>query len=158
MTRSSRFADGEALHQLFKEIFTMQNALTEIMDSIHDAAGLSTPQVRLATLLHNSGPDTVPHLATAFNVSRQFIQTVCNDLDAAGLVEFCDNPHHKRSKLVALTDRGREVYAATKEKEAAIVKNNLPDIDADQVAQASALLADIRQRIEGAADTGILLK
>lgn len=97
-------------------------------------------------------------MADTLHVSRQFVQTVCNDLNGVGLLEFQDNPRHKRSKLVALTEEGTRVFELGKEKEAAIVENNLPDLDAEQVMRASALIADIRERIQGAGVDGLTLE
>ena len=53
------------------------------------------------------GPQTVPQLAGARPVSRQHIQQIANQAEADGLIAFIDNPAHKKSKLVSLTDAGR---------------------------------------------------
>ena len=53
------------------------------------------------------GPQTVPQLAGARPVSRQHIQQIANQAEAHGLIAFIDNPAHKKSKLVSLTDAGR---------------------------------------------------
>ena len=61
-------------------------------------------------LLHSlavDGPQTVPQLAGARPVSRQHIQQIANQAEADGLIAFIDNPAHKKSKLVSLTDAGR---------------------------------------------------
>jgi DNA-binding MarR family transcriptional regulator len=42
--------------------------------------------------------------------SRQRMQRLANELAAEGLVEFIDNPKHRRSKLVQLTPRGNTRY------------------------------------------------
>ena len=54
-----------------------------------------------------AGPQTVPQLAGARPVSRQHIQQIANQAEADGLIAFIDNPAHKKSKLVSLTDAGR---------------------------------------------------
>lgn len=56
--------------------------------------------------LSQDGPQTVPQLARRRPVSRQHIQNVVNELIVKGLVRLKDNPAHKRSKLVELTDKG----------------------------------------------------
>jgi len=60
----------------------------------------------LRTLV-KEGPMSVPELARTKPVSRQHCQTTCNALEAKGLVEFIDNPKHKKSRLVRVTKRGR---------------------------------------------------
>ena len=56
------------------------------------------------------GPLTVPQIAQMRPTSRQRMQRLANELAAVGLVEFIDNPKHRRSKLVRLTPRGDARY------------------------------------------------
>jgi hypothetical protein len=52
------------------------------------------------------GPLTVPQIAEMRPTSRQRMQRLADELAAEGLVEFIDNPKHRRSKLVRLTAKG----------------------------------------------------
>ena len=56
------------------------------------------------------GPLTVPQIAQMRPTSRQRMQRLANELAAEGLVEFIDNPKHRRSKLVRLTAKGDAQY------------------------------------------------
>src|SRR5262245_13138758 len=56
------------------------------------------------------GPLTVPQIAQMRPTSRQRMQRLANELAAEGLVEFTDNPKHRRSKLVRLTPKGDVRY------------------------------------------------
>src|SRR5215203_1896404 len=56
------------------------------------------------------GPLTVPQIAEMRPTSRQRMQRLADELAAAGLVEFIDNPKHRRSKLVRLTPKGDARY------------------------------------------------
>ena len=56
------------------------------------------------------GPLTVPEIARMRPTSRQRMQRLANELAAKGLVEFIDNPRHRRSKLVQLTSKGETRY------------------------------------------------
>ena len=58
------------------------------------------------------GPLTVPQIAQMRPTSRQRMQRLANELAAEGLVEFIDNPKHRRSKLVQLTPKGDARYRA----------------------------------------------
>src|SRR6266511_1883556 len=46
------------------------------------------------------GPLTVPQIAQMRPTSRQRMQRLADELGAEGLVEFIDNPKHRRSKLI----------------------------------------------------------
>jgi DNA-binding MarR family transcriptional regulator len=56
------------------------------------------------------GPLTVPQIAQMRPTSRQRMQRLADELAAEGLVEFIDNPRHRRSKLVRLTRKGNTRY------------------------------------------------
>ena len=56
------------------------------------------------------GPLTVPQIAEMRPTSRQRMQRLADELAAEGLVEFVDNPKHRRSKLVRLTRKGDARY------------------------------------------------
>ena len=84
------------------------------------------------------GPLTVPQIAQMRPTSRQRMQRLADELVADGLVEFIDNPKHRRSKLVRLTRKGDTHYR---------------DLNAQLLVIASSMCgalseADIRQTIE----------
>ena len=56
------------------------------------------------------GPLTVPQIAQMRPTSRQRMQRLADELAAEGLVEFVNNPKHRRSRLARLTPRGDARY------------------------------------------------
>jgi DNA-binding MarR family transcriptional regulator len=56
------------------------------------------------------GPLTVPQIAETRPTSRQRMQRLADELATEGLVEFIDNPKHRRSKPVQLTPKGEARY------------------------------------------------
>src|SRR5215471_16310438 len=56
------------------------------------------------------GPLTVPQIAQMRPTSRQRMQRLADELATEGLVEFTENPKHRRSKLVQLTRKGDARY------------------------------------------------
>jgi DNA-binding MarR family transcriptional regulator len=139
---------GEVLHDLFKEVFALQAALSRVMDRVHEETGLSTPQRKVMQVLNHLGSATVPDIAARLGVSRQSIQVVCNDLLSHGLIEFMTNPRHKRSKLAALTANGNRAYEMARQNEYAAIEHILGRIDADAAEGARQLLAQIRNALE----------
>lgn len=98
--------------------------------------------------LSRSGPRTVPDMARARPVSRQHIQVLVNQLLELGFVELADNPAHKRSKLVALTDSGREALAEIRRTEAKLLTDLPVDVTDSEVEHAAAVLERIRIAFE----------
>lgn len=145
---STKQTKGYVLHELFREVFALQAALSGVMDGVHEKTGLSTSQRKIMNMLDRMEAVTVPEMAARLGVSRQFIQTVCNDLLSRGFLSFADNPRHKRSKLAALTDDGRAVFRSSQQKENMIIEQALPDIDLSRAKDAHALLQRIRKEVQ----------
>lgn len=139
---------GKEFHDLFREVFELQAVLSNIMDKVHEQAGLSTSQLKIMRALSNIGPGTVPDIAAVLGVSRQFVQTVCNDLLSSGFLEFTDNPRHKRSKLASLTEPGRSAFSQARQKENEIIEKALPNIDPGKATEACELLGYIRKTVQ----------
>lgn len=139
---------GKQLHDLFREVFKLQAALSRIMDKVHEQAGLSTSQHKIMGALIHIGPGTVPDMAAVLGVSRQFVQTVCNDLLSRGFIEFTDNPRHKRSKLASLTESGCIAFRQARQKENEIIEQAMPGIDPEKATDARELLECIRKAMQ----------
>lgn len=94
------------------------------------------------------GPQTVPQIARARPVSRQRMQRLANDLAADGLVEFIDNPAHRKSKLVRLTPKGEAAFEEISGRIAQWTGRLARDMDAVELRAAARVLRQIRQRVE----------
>ncbi len=88
-------------------------------------------------MLVNDGPQTVPEMARSRPVSRQHCQTICNALEAQGMVEFFDNPKHKRSKLVRATKKGRARFDALRKQFLEAASVYAPSFTAAEIATAT---------------------
>jgi DNA-binding MarR family transcriptional regulator len=68
-------------------------------------------------VLLRSGEQTVPEIAARLEIKRQYVQVMCNETLASGVVEQRENPRHKRSPILALTDTGRTLIEEIISKE-----------------------------------------
>src|SRR5262245_1411504 len=101
---------GEAIAELMLDVaqfFFRIRALGQKTGLITSWGGGAFGFMRSLALL---GPLTVPQIAQMRPTSRQRMQRLANELAAEGLVEFVDNPKHRRSKLVQLTSSGDTRY------------------------------------------------
>ena len=147
-SEQSKAEPGKQFHDLFREVFKLHAALSAVMDGVHEQAGMSTAQHKIIRTLEEMGPVTVPEMAAQLGVSRQFVQTVCNRLFAMELLEFEDNPRHKRSRLVLLTDKGRAAYQQARQNENQTIEKSLKGIDAQKALEAYKLLKQIRRAVQ----------
>lgn len=101
---------GEAIADLMLEVaqfFFRVRAVGQRNGLITGWGGGSFGFMRSLALL---GPLTVPQIARMRPTSRQRMQRLADELAAARLVEFIDNPKHRSSKLVRLTRQGEARY------------------------------------------------
>lgn len=101
---------AEALTDLMLEVaqcFFRIRALGQKAGLITSWGGGAFGFIRSLALL---GPLTVPQIAEMRPTSRQRMQRLADELAAEGIVEFIDNPKHRRSKLVQLTRKGNAHY------------------------------------------------
>jgi DNA-binding MarR family transcriptional regulator len=103
-------AKGEAIADLIFEVaqfFFRIRAVGQRTGLITSWGGGAFGFMRSLALI---GPLTVPQIAQMRPTSRQRMQRLADELAAEGLVEFIDNPRHRRSKLVRLTRKGEPHY------------------------------------------------
>src|SRR5215470_14850386 len=101
---------AEAIAELMLEVaqcFFRIRALGQKTGLITSWGGGAFGLMRSLALL---GPLTVPQIAQMRPTSRQRMQRLADELAAERLVEFIDNPKHRRSKLVQLTPKGDARY------------------------------------------------
>ena len=122
--------------------FRMRRAAEEVLG---DGAQSSGRRSILKTLVAG-GAQTVPQMARFRAVSRQHIQKLVNGLLDDDLVELLHNPAHKRSRLVAVTGKGRRVAAATARREERILLEVSRGIPLADIRTATRVL----QTLEGA--------
>ncbi len=104
-------SNGEATAELMLEVaqcFFRVRAVGQKAGLITRWGGGAFGFMRSLALL---GPLTVPQIAQMRPTSRQRMQRLADELAAEGLVEFIDNPKHRRSKLVQLTRKGFSRYS-----------------------------------------------
>lgn len=147
MRQKTRSAEGKALFQLGMEIihtyFRLRAAGAKIGASPPAGAG----SFGLLRSLLADGPQTVPQLARGRQVARQHIQSIANDLAKLKLIEFVENPAHKRSKLVQITGKGEtELRDLTLRIEDAY-EEIAAGMDAGEIDMAVKVLSQLRRRV-----------
>ncbi len=108
--RTEKVFPGEHLiSQLLNEIAYTYFPMRAAGDEILARFGQTTAEWGLMRSLEAKGPRTVAALARSRPVARQWIQRLANQLAMDRLIEFVDNPEHKRAKLMRLTPEGQRL-------------------------------------------------
>lgn len=137
-----------AMDSLLTEAAALSRSVHSAADSVHDRRAVSPGKQIVIKALHQLGPRTVPQLATAQGVSRQHIQSVINELMGQNLVESGDNPKHKRSHLMHLTDAGRTMAEYLDEGRRRLLDSLDPGIPGPALSAAIRVLRAIRHQLD----------
>jgi DNA-binding MarR family transcriptional regulator len=120
-------------------ISRLHSLLKALGDEMHADVGVTAGMRAIMSLLAAADGRTVPDLARAQGVSRQHVQSVINELLAAGLVAGERNPSHRRSPLLVLTDEGLRRLRTVEAREAEYLTRIAPAVSHLELAAASRL-------------------
>ena len=151
-TGANTGSKGEAVAELMLEVaqcFFRIRAFGQKEGFITNWGGGAFGFMRSLALL---GPLTVPQIAQMRPTSRQRMQRLADELAAEGLVEFIDNPKHRRSKLVRLTRKGETSFRDLNARLLAIAATMGGDLSEPDVRRATdvvrQLSGDVKARSE----------
>src|SRR3546814_2333801 len=103
---SKRKEKARLITEVVEAVAQAQVASSAAAGRLHGAEGAAGGRRALLHQLEQQPGLTVPELARLRGVSRQYVQTVVNDLVSGGLVEAQPNPGHKRSPRLQATKAG----------------------------------------------------
>jgi DNA-binding MarR family transcriptional regulator len=102
---SARTPAGDEVSELVVHVFRLNGLLTAAGDQMAQPAGQTSARWRVLAAIEDE-PLTVPQVARAWWLSRQSVQRVADVLVQGGLAAYRNNPGHRRSKLLRITEQG----------------------------------------------------
>jgi DNA-binding MarR family transcriptional regulator len=110
--RVTRTPEGEAATDVILRIFRTNGLFLAAGDLLAAEEGLTSARWQVLGAVALAGrPLTVPQIARRMGLTRQSVQASVNRLLGDGLLETEENPDHRRSRLIRLTDEGQAKYA-----------------------------------------------
>jgi DNA-binding MarR family transcriptional regulator len=140
---------GEAIADLALEVaqfFFRLRALGQKTELITNWGAGTFGFMRSLALL---GPLTVPQIAEMRPTSRQRMQRLADELAAEGLVEFIDNPKHRRSKLVRLTRKGEARYRELSARFLAITSTMGAELGEEEIRKTVEIVRQLSDEVKG---------
>ncbi|ABF52580.1 MarR family winged helix-turn-helix transcriptional regulator [Sphingopyxis alaskensis] len=143
---SPRFSDFE---RFADELARLRGRMRALYADTRAQSGLAEMELTVLTAVVNAAtPPTVAQIGRSLGHPRQVVQRAANRLAALDLIDFADNPDHKRASLIIATDAGRALKAADHDRAQAVTTDILARIDGEMFADAADRLQEIRQGIE----------
>ena len=142
---------GERLTEVFGVLGPLYRRVARAVEQAEPIEGVSMGVRAVLDLLAASGPQTVPQLSRAQDLSRQFVQRMVNDAVAVGYATLQANPAHQRSSLIALTPGGAAAIGAVKAREHQLLREvggGLTDGDIDACLRVLAQMLTVFDQVE----------
>jgi DNA-binding MarR family transcriptional regulator len=134
----------DGVNSLTAEIRAAFHDLSSLADNLHAGEGVTASMRAVMEFIAENDAHTVPAIARAKSVSRQHIQQLADALVSAGQCEYLPNPAHKRSPLLALTEKGRGTFARMRERERETVAARAASLDPKALFVAAETIAQLR--------------
>jgi DNA-binding MarR family transcriptional regulator len=143
------YTKEELFTRVVLEVFKLDGYLVAEGDRLTRDLGLSSARWKVLGALALSGsPLTVPQIAREMGQTRQNVQRLADVMVGDGLLEYRDNPQHKRARLVTLTARGRSTYREIEKKQIPWANWCARDLTKKELQTAAEILARIIRRFE----------
>ncbi|MGO4852714.1 MarR family winged helix-turn-helix transcriptional regulator [Phaeovulum sp. W22_SRMD_FR3] len=127
---------ADHLHHLVWMSRPLMQAAEACVEAGLEGTDLTVRMRAVLEILRRHGDQTVPDIAARLEINRQYVQLMVNETLAGGFVQQRPNPRHKRSRLVALTDPGRELIDGIIARELALMQEIGADLTDEDVATA----------------------
>lgn len=105
------------LAEVYSVVGPLYRRVLRLVEHRAPDAGVSVGTRAALERLAETGTETVPAIARALALSRQFVQRSVNDACEQDLVTLQPNPAHRRSSLVELTEAGKAAIASVQARE-----------------------------------------
>jgi DNA-binding MarR family transcriptional regulator len=138
---------GEAFTGVVLEVFRLNRLLLDAGDVLTEPVGLSSARWQVLGVVEH-GPIPVSNVARVMGLTRQAVQQTADGLADDGLIEWAENPHHRRAKLMAITARGREAMEYVQGRQAQWANAVAAAYSVDELRGALDVLRRLRQTLD----------
>jgi DNA-binding MarR family transcriptional regulator len=106
-----------ALYELIWNTRPLLQRIEHAVERGLEGTGLTVRMRAVMEILVRDGAQTVPALARALEIKRQYVQIMVDETTAAGMTERRKNSAHSRSSLIALTPVGAALIGRVRKEE-----------------------------------------
>jgi DNA-binding MarR family transcriptional regulator len=143
----------ELLAGLALTVFRLNGQFLDVAEGLARPAGLTAAHWQVLGAVLKT-PLPAAGIARAMGITRQAVQRIADILEDKGMVEYLPNPAHRRAKLVAPTEQGREAVRRIGPDQAAFADRLCEALGDDKAADMLRQLRELSETLEGLASEG----
>jgi DNA-binding MarR family transcriptional regulator len=147
-----RTPEGDAATEVVLNTFRSNGVFLAAGDVLAAEEGLTAARWQvLGALALAERALTVPQIARRMGLTRQAVQVSINRLRSEGLVESDENPDHRRSPLIRMSELGAARYAALDRRQIDWINDLASGFRRSELATAARVLQELSKRLEAKA-------
>lgn len=139
--------EGKLFTELVLEVFRVNGLVLAAGDRLTEPVGLSSARWQVLGVVDHE-PAPVANVARLMGLTRQSVQQTADALERDGFIEYLQNPHHRRAKLIAMTPKGRQALREVEARHAQWANQLGTGVDLKSLRAALNGLRQVRQRLE----------
>jgi DNA-binding MarR family transcriptional regulator len=140
------YAFAHPASRLALEVFRLNGALVAAGDALTAPLGLTSARWQvMGAVAEARGGLPVAGIARNMGLVRQSVQRIVDELAAEGILRFTTNPHHRRAKLVQLTERGAALFAEANRRWSTLADALVAALGAEGTTRAAEVLRAARE-------------
>jgi DNA-binding MarR family transcriptional regulator len=149
MTSLAWTDEGSAATEVVLRTFRANGLFLAAGDLLAAGEGLTSARWQVLGAVALAGRRlTVPQIARRMGLTRQSVQASVNRLLGDGLVEAGENPDHRRSPLIRLTERGSARYAAVQRRQVGWINELAAGLEVSELSTTARVLQELGNRLE----------
>jgi DNA-binding MarR family transcriptional regulator len=138
--------------RLALEVFRLNGALVAAGDTLVAPLGLTSARWQVMGAVAEAGGDLpVAGIARNMGLMRQSVQRIADELAAEGILRFAPNPHHRRARLVQLTEQGTALFDAASARWLALADRLVAALGSAEAERTVSLLRATREHLQSPA-------
>lgn len=146
--------EADNLYRLIWMSRPLMQAAEAAVEQGLDGSGLTVRTRAVLEILLAHDAATVPDIAQKLEIKRQYVQVMVNETLAENLTCKRDNPRHKRSTIIALTDKGRALIEGVVQREKTLVASLAAELDARDIKTALGIVETLIDKLKTKAGDG----
>jgi DNA-binding MarR family transcriptional regulator len=151
----ARTPEGDAATDVVLRTFRANGRLLLAGDQLAAEEGLTAARWQVLGAVSLAGrPLTVPQIARRMGLTRQAVQASVNRLAAERLVTTDENPDHRRSPLIRVTELGGKRYAALDRRQITWINELAAGFKLSDLTTTARVLQELSNRLEANAEDG----